>query len=182
MVSVRAPLNNMSHRQVIISDGTVPGGFLISVPKALRVLLVYKIGDTRLQLFFVGWASTFFAVLGLGIWAFNLLPMFLMVVVLALGIFLYTLLFWLGVGDILLKFAFQDRSFFEVATGCQALDIFEETEPSPPHPRDPVGGSGNRRVSRFDCLAKKRFRLPSIRRFPSRPRSIPSLSERRRRR
>ena len=61
--------------------------------------------------------------------------MFLAGVASALGIGLYAFLFWLGVGDILLKFALEDGSFFEVATGCHALDIFEDTEPSLPQPR-----------------------------------------------
>jgi hypothetical protein len=169
----------MSHQQVIAADGTVPLGFLISVPKALRILLVQKIRDTRFQLFLVRWTCTFFAVLGLGIWTFNLLPMFLAVVVCALGIGVFALLFCIGVGDILLIFAFEDGSFFEMVTGCHALDIFEDTEPSPPQPPHSVCGSGKGRVSRFGRLAKKRFRLPLVRRFPSRPRTRPGLSERR---
>jgi hypothetical protein len=169
----------MSHKQVITGKGTVPLGFLISVPKALRILLVHKIREPRLQLFLVRWACTFFAVLGLGIWAFNLLPMFLVVVVGALGIGLCALLFCIGVGDILLIFALEDGSFFEMATGCHALYIFEDTEPSLPQPPDSVCGSGERRASRFGRLAKKRFCLPSVRRFPSRPRTHPSLSDRR---
>jgi hypothetical protein len=172
----------MSHKQVITAYGTVPLGFLISVPKALRVLSVYKIRDTRFQLFLVRWAATLFAVLGLSIWAFHLLPMFLAVVVCALGICFYAFLFWLGVGDILLKFVLEDGSFFEVATGCHALEIFEDTEPLLPQPRDSVLGSGERRLSRFGCLAKMRFRLPSARRFPTRPRTSPGLNDRRTRR
>jgi hypothetical protein len=171
----------MFHRQVITGDGTTSLGFLISVPKALRILLVQKIRDTRLQLFLIRWACTFFAVLGLGIWAFNLLPMFLAVVVCALGIGLCTLLFYIEVGDILLIFAFEDGSFFEMATGCHALDIFEDTEPYLPQPSNSVFGSGQGRVSRFGRLTKKRFCLPSVR-FPYRPRTLPGLSERRSRR
>jgi hypothetical protein len=169
----------ISHKQVVAAYGTVPLGFLISVPKALRILLVHKIRDTRFQLFLVRWACIFFAVLGLGIWAFNLLPIFLAVVVFVLGICLYSLLFCIGVGDILLIFALEDGLFFEVASECHALDIFEDTEPSLPQPPDSVCGSGERRISRFGRPAKKRFRLPSVRRFPSRPRTRPSLSDRR---
>jgi hypothetical protein len=171
--------SEMSHKQVITGKGTVPLGFLISVPKALRILLVHKIREPRLQLFLVRWACTFFAVLGLGIWAFNLLPMFLVVVVGALGIGLCALLFCIGVGDILLIFAFEDGSFFEMAIGCHALDIFEDTETSLPRPPDSVSGSGKLRVTRFGRLARKRFRLSSVRRFPPGPRTRPNLSERR---
>jgi hypothetical protein len=89
------------------------------------------------------------------------------------------LLFCLGVGDMLLIFALEDRSFFEMATACHALDIFEDTEPSLPQPPHSVCGSGAGRVSRFGRLAKKRVRLPSVRKFPSRQRTRPGLSERR---
>jgi hypothetical protein len=169
----------MSYKQVITDYGTVPLSFLVRVPKALRVLFVHKTRDTRFQLFLLKWACILFAVLGLGIGAFNLLPMFLAVVVFALGICLYALLLWLRIGDILLKFALEDGSFFEAATGCRALDIFEDPEPSLPEPREAVCSSGERRVWRFGRLAKKRFRLPSGRRFPSRPRTSPGLSDRR---
>jgi hypothetical protein len=181
--SLMTPWPKLSHKQVVTGNWTVPLGFLISVPKALRILLIHKIRDTRFQLFLVRCVCAFFAVLSLGIWAFNLLPMFLAVVVSALGIGLYTFLFYIGVGDILLIFAFEDGPFFEMATGCQALNIFEDTEPSLPQPPDLVCGSGKRRASRFDRLAKKRFCLPSVRRFPSRPRTHPGthpgLSDRR---
>jgi hypothetical protein len=169
----------MSHKQAVTGNGTVPLGFLVSAPKALGILLVHKIRETRFQLFLLRWACAFFAVLGLGIWAFALWPMFLAAVAFAFGIGLYSFLFCIGVGDILLKFAFEDGSFFEMATGCHALYIFEDTEPSLPQPPDSVCGSGERRASRFGRLAKKRFCLPSVRRFPSRPRTHPSLSDRR---
>jgi hypothetical protein len=170
---------NMSHQQVVSACGDVPLGFLISVPKAMRVLVVHKIQDTRFQLFLVKWACAFFTVIGLGIWTFNLLPMFLAVIVFALGICFCALLLWLGVGDMLLKFALEDGVFFELATGCHALDIFEDTESSLPQPRDLVFGSGERRVSRFGRLARKRFRLASGRRYLSRPRTSPGLNDRR---
>jgi hypothetical protein len=170
---------DISHKQVVTAYGTVPLSFLISVPKALRVLLVHKIRDARFQLFLVRWACAFFCVLGLGIWAFNLWPMFLAVTVFALGICCCGSLLWLGVGDILLKFTLEDGSFFKVATGCHALDIFEDREPSLPQPRDSVCGFGEGGVSRFGRLSTKRFCLPSGRRFPSRPRTNPGLSDRR---
>src|SRR5580704_9150368 len=168
---------DMSHKQVISACGTVPLGFLISVPKALRILLVHKILDTRFQLFLVKWACSFFAVLGVGICGFSLLPMFLFVVVFALGISFFALLLWLGLGDIFLRFALEDRCFFELATGCHALDIFEDTEPSPFQPGNLVCGSEEWRVSRFGRLTKRRFRPHPAWRFPSRPRTSPGLSD-----
>src|SRR5580704_15263913 len=166
---------DMSHKQVISACGTVPLGFLISVPKALRILLVRKILDTRFQLFLVKWACSFFAVLSVGICGFSLLPMFLSVVVFAVGIFLFALLLWLEVGDIFLRFALEDGCFFELATGCHALDILEDTEPSPFQPDNLVCGSGERR--RFGRLNKRRFRPHPAWRFPSRPRTSQGLSD-----
>jgi hypothetical protein len=168
---------DMSHKQVITAYGTVPLGFLISMPKALRILLVHKILDTRFQLFLVKWACSFFAILGVGICGFSLLPMFLFVVVFALGISFFALLLWLGLGDIFLRFALEDRCFFELATGCHALDIFEDTEPSPFQPGNLVCGSEEWRVSRFGRLTKRRFRPHPAWRFPSRPRTSPGLSD-----
>jgi hypothetical protein len=168
---------DMSHKQVITAYGAVPLGFLISMPKALRILLVHKILDTRFQLFLVKWACSFFAVLGVGICGFSLLPMFLFVVVFALGISFFALLLWLGLGDIFLRFALEDRCFFELATGCHALDIFEDTEPSPFQPGNLVCGSEEWRVSRFGRLTKRRFRPHPAWRFPSRPRTSPGLSD-----
>jgi hypothetical protein len=167
----------MSHKQVITAYGAVPLGFLISMPKALRILLVHKILDTRFQLFLVKWACSFFAVLGVGICGFSLLPMFLFVVVFALGISFFALLLWLGLGDIFLRFALEDRCFFELATGCHALDIFEDTEPSPFQPGNLVCGSEEWRVSRFGRLTKRLFRPHPAWRFPSRPRTSPGLSD-----
>jgi hypothetical protein len=120
-------------------------------------------------LFLVRWACTFIGIFGLGIWALNLLPMFLAVVVLAFAICFYALLFWLGIGDILLKFAVEDKSFFEVATACHALNIFEDTETTLPKPRDTVSGPGERQVSKFRGFAKRQFRSPLGKRFYSRP-------------
>ena len=57
----------MSHKQVISAYGTVPFGFLISIPKAVRILLVHRILETSFQLFLVKWACILFAVLVLSI-------------------------------------------------------------------------------------------------------------------
>jgi hypothetical protein len=84
------------------------------------------------------------AVLDPGIWVLNLLPMFLAVVVFALTICFYALLLWLGIGDILLKFAFEDRSFFQMVTECHALNIFEDTEHSLPKTSDLICGLADR--------------------------------------
>ena len=56
------------------------------------------------------------------------MPMFLAVGVVAEGVFLLFLMLCIGAGDILLDFALEDARFFELATRCHALSIFEDTE------------------------------------------------------
>ena len=118
----------MSHGQFIVAYETVPLGFLISTPKTLRILLVHKIRKTRFQLLLFNWACTLPAVLGAGICGFSLIPMFLAVGVVAEGVFLLFLMLCIGAGDILLDFALEDARFFELATRCHALSIFDDTE------------------------------------------------------
>ena len=76
----------MSHGQFIVAYETVPLGFLISIPKALRILLVHKIREPRFQLLLFNWAFALLALLGAGICGFGFMPMFL-----AVGVFLF---FW----------------------------------------------------------------------------------------
>jgi hypothetical protein len=97
-------------------------------PKTLRILLVYKIRDTRFQLLLINWACTLLAVLGAGICGFDLMPMFLAVGAVAEGVFLFVLVLCIGAGDILLDFALEDERFFELATRCHALISFEDTK------------------------------------------------------
>ena len=124
----------MSYEQFILAHKTVPLGYLISTRKALGLLLVHKIPDARFQLFLVKWTAAFFVILGATLWGFKLMPMFLAASVFALGVGLFALLVCLGTGDILLKIAFEDQRFFELATGCRALSIFQDTELSLPQP------------------------------------------------
>jgi hypothetical protein len=56
------------------------------------------------------------------------MPMFLAVGVVAEGVFLFFLVLCIGAGGILLDFALEDERFFELATRCHALSIFEDTE------------------------------------------------------
>ena len=62
------------------------------------------------------------------------MPTFLAVGVVAEGIFLFLLVLCISAGDILLDFALEDEPLFELATRCQALSIFEESEFSLPQP------------------------------------------------
>jgi hypothetical protein len=122
----------MSHGQFIVAYETVPLGFLISTPQALRILLVHKIRETRFKLLLFNWACTLLALLGAGICGFSFMPMLLAVGVVAEGVFLFFLVLFIDAGDILLDFALEDERFFELAIRCHALGIFEDTEFAPP--------------------------------------------------
>jgi hypothetical protein len=126
----------MSHKQFIVAYETGPLGYLISTPKALGILLAHRTRDVRFRWLLIKWMCTFFAVLGAGDCGFHLMPMFLAAGVFAHVVCLFALLLWLGAGDILLKFALEDESFFQLATGCRALSIFEDPECSLPQPEN----------------------------------------------
>jgi len=122
----------MSHGQFIVAYETVPLGFLLSTPQALRILLVHKIREPTFQLLLFNWACTLLTLLGAGICGCSFMPMLLALGVVAEGVFLFFLVLCIGAGDILLDFALEDERFFEVAIRCHALGIFEDTEFAPP--------------------------------------------------
>jgi hypothetical protein len=114
----------MSHRQFTVAYETVPLDLLISTPKTLRLLLIHKIRETRLQFLLFNWICILLALLAAGICGFNLMPMLLATGVVAEGVFLFLLMLCIDAGDILLDFAREDERFFELATRCHALSIF----------------------------------------------------------
>ena len=118
----------MSHSQFIVDYETAPLGFLISTPKTLRVLLVHRIRNTRVQLLLINWIFTLLTLLGAGICGFRIMPMCLTLSIVAEGVFLFLFVLCIDAGDILLDFALEDERFFDLATRCHALSIFEETE------------------------------------------------------
>jgi hypothetical protein len=122
----------MSHGQFIVAYETVPLGFLISTPKALRILLVHKIREPRFQLLLFNWAFALLALLGAGICGFSFMPTFLAIGVVAEGVLLFFLVLFIDAGDVLLDFALEDEQFFELAIRCHALGVFGETEFAPP--------------------------------------------------
>jgi hypothetical protein len=121
----------MSHRQFTVAYETVPLELLISTPKTLLLLLIHKIRETRLQLLLFNWTCILLALLAAGICGFSFMPMLLAVGVVAEGLFLFLLMLCIGAGDILLDFAREDERFFELATRCHALSIFEDRELAP---------------------------------------------------
>ena len=124
---------NLTESKCLISNSTsvtkeLLSCYLISVPKAVGLLLAHKMRDTRFQWLLVRLAYTLVAVLSAGICVFNLLPTFLALGLFTYGVCLVVLLFWFGTGDIFLGFALEDEWFFELAIGYQALKIFEDRE------------------------------------------------------
>ena len=121
-------------RSNLLSDQeTGPLSYLVSTPKALRILLTHKIRDGRFQHLLAQWACIFLSLVGIGICAFFLVPTF-WAVAFAPVFFLFTLLLSVGAGDLFLKFALEDSRFFEMATQSDALCVFKEDERSLPQP------------------------------------------------
>jgi hypothetical protein len=128
-------LINMSHQQFILAYDAVPLGYLISIRKALRILIAHKAREARFQSLLAKSVCALLAMLGAGFCGFVHLPMFLAASTFALGGSFFGLLVWLQAGDILLQFALEDQQFFELATGCRALSIFHDPELSLPQPK-----------------------------------------------
>jgi len=126
----------MSQKQFICAYETTSLGYLISTPKALGMLLVHKIRDARFQLLLRRWTFILFAVLGACTGGFNFLPTFLVAGLFAPGACLFAVSIWLGAGDLLLEFALEDQRFFELATECRALLVFQDTDFSLPQPEN----------------------------------------------
>jgi hypothetical protein len=120
----------------IIASKKGPLSYLVSTPKALRILCSQKIQDKRLQLLLAQLACILLSLIGFGVCGFFLVPTLLAVGAIAPCIFLFTLSLSIGAGDLLLKFALEDQRFFEMATKSHALSIFEDDEQSLPQPRE----------------------------------------------
>jgi hypothetical protein len=129
----KAPSRTLRSKYVS-SNETRPLGYLVSTPKALRILFTHKIRDARVQHLLAQWACILLALIGAGICGFFLVPTFWAVGAFAPGIFLFALLLSIGAGDLFLKFALEDKGFFEMATKSNALSVFEDEDQSLPQP------------------------------------------------
>ena len=113
---------------------TGPLGYLVSTPKALRILLTHKIRDTRFQHLLSQWACILLAFVGVGVCGFFLIPTFWAVGAFTPAIFLFALFISIGAGDLFLRFALEDKRFFEMATKSHALSVFEDQDQALPQP------------------------------------------------
>jgi hypothetical protein len=124
----------MPYKLFVSAYKSGPLGYLISIRKALGVLLTNKMLDSRLQLFVLKWAAALLVIVGAGFFGFSLVPMFLAVGIVIQSACLFALLLWLATGDMFLKFALEDERFYNLATKSHALSVFEDTEFSLPQP------------------------------------------------
>jgi len=118
----------MAHNIFAFASESSPLGYLISMRKALLVLLVHKMRDSLLRLFLLKWAGALIATLSAVVFGFNFMPMYLAVGMVAPCVCLFLLLLWASTGDIFLKFALEDERFYLLALESRALDVFEDTE------------------------------------------------------
>jgi hypothetical protein len=119
---------------LISSDSKGPLSYLVSTPKALRILLTLKLPDARFQQLLAHWACVLLAIIGFGVCGFFLMPMVWAMSAFAPAILLFGLLLSIGTGDVFLQFALEDDRFFELATKNHALSIFDEDDQSLPQP------------------------------------------------
>jgi hypothetical protein len=129
-------LNDMPFSNSIIPSEKGPLSYLVSTPKALRILFSQKIQDARLQHLLAQLACILLSLIGFGVCGFFLVPTLLAVGAVAPCIFLFALSLSVGAGDLLLKFALEDQRFFEMATKTHALSVFEDNEQSLPQPQE----------------------------------------------
>jgi hypothetical protein len=111
-----------------------PLGYLVSTPKALRILFTHKIRDTRFQHLLTQYACLLSALMAAGVGAFLLLPALWAVSAFAPGLLLFGLFISIGAGDLFLQFALEDEQFFEMATKSNALNVFADKDQSLPQP------------------------------------------------
>jgi hypothetical protein len=125
---------DMLHTKLIFAHESGPLGYLVSTPKALRILLTHKIRDARLQHLLAQWACMLLALIGGGACGLFLAPTFWTLGAFAPSIFLFALSLSIGAGNLFLQFALEDERFFEMATKNAALSVFEDEDQSLPQP------------------------------------------------
>src|ERR1700676_365135 len=111
-----------------------PLSYLVNTPAALRLLWTHKIRDARCQHLLVQLTLLLLALLGCGICGFFIVPTFWAVGAFAPGIMAFGLLITIGAGDLFLKYALEDKGFFQMATQSHALSVFVDEDQSMPQP------------------------------------------------
>jgi hypothetical protein len=124
----------MAHKRFVLAYYNGPLACLINTRKALSILLIHKIHDSEFRLFLLKWVAALVLLLGEGLRGFNLMPIFLALVLFSVTIPFCAFLFWLGSEDLFLKFVLEDEEFYNLATQSRALDVFDDTDSTQPGP------------------------------------------------
>jgi hypothetical protein len=124
----------MPYKKFVLAYSKGPLSCLINTGKALDILLVRKIRDSRLQLFVVKWVIALVLLLGADLRGFHLMPVFLAVGLFSATLSLCAFLFWLSSEDLFLKFVLEDEGFYNLATQSHALSFFHDTDFTQPQP------------------------------------------------
>jgi hypothetical protein len=124
----------MPHKEFVLAYYNSPLGCLIDTRKALGILLVHEIHDSMLRVFLFKWIAALVLLLGAGIRGFNLMPIFLTLVLFSVTIAFCALFFWFGSEDLFLEFALEDEEFYNLATQSRALALFNDTDSPQPQP------------------------------------------------
>jgi hypothetical protein len=124
----------MPHKKFVLAycNGTL--GCLINTRKALAILLVHKIRDSRFRLFLLKWIAALVLILGIAIRGSNLMPILLAWGLISATILLCAFLFWFSSEDLFLKFVLEDEGFYNLAIQSRALNVFDDTEFVHPRP------------------------------------------------
>jgi hypothetical protein len=123
----------MPHKMFVLAHQNCPLGYLITIPKAVYMLLNHKFRDSRVQYFLVKWMGALLVMLGVGMCGFTLMPTLIAAGIFAPAACFFTFLVWFAAGDIFLKFALEDEGFYNLATASHALSVFADVDqlPSP---------------------------------------------------
>jgi hypothetical protein len=124
----------MPHKRFVLAYSNGPFSCLINTGKALDILLVHKVHDSRIQLFLLKWVAALVLLLGAGICGFHLMSIFLAVSLFSTSISFCAFLFWLGSEDLFLKLVLEDEEFYNLATQSRALKLFHHSDLTQPQP------------------------------------------------
>jgi hypothetical protein len=136
----------MPHQAFILAYFAGSLGCLVNTRRALGVLLVHKIQDSRLQRFLIRWTAALVILLGAGIRGFELMPILVLVGLFFAVVSLCAFIFWLASEDLFLKFVLEDEAFYDRAIQSHALSVFHDIDSSEPQ-RTKKGSSPDKAMS-----------------------------------
>jgi flagellar basal body-associated protein FliL len=165
LVSAAHLTTHMPHKEFVLAYYNSPLGCLIDTRKALGILLVHELHDPRLRVFLGKWIAVLVLLLSAGLCGFNLMPIFLTLVLFSVAIALCALFFWFGSEDLFLEFALEDEEFYNLATQSRALTPFSNTDSPQSQPTNKAS-VGDRAMSlpNFESALTPQERLRTVHR------------------